>query len=693
MSRKKTHEEFVEEMQTVNPNIKIMSKYDGANKKVRCNCLICGNDWLAKPSPLLHKSGCPICGRKKANKKITKSHEQFVTEVSDKNPNVKIIGRYTNSKSKLKCLCKICNSEWMAVAEDLLLGHGCPICGRQKMIKKSTKSQETYLSELQFSHPNIKLVGKYINMSTPTSHQCSKCDYIWDMKPSKIYYSGEICPVCNNSVVKVGVNDLWTTHPEIAKMLKNPEDGYNNTSSSSKKVDWECQNCHSAIKNKRINYVVQYKLSCPYCADGISYPMKFVVSALKQLGINFDTEVTFKEWTFCFNNYNYKPRYDIVFENSGKKYIIEVDGGLHNRVYKSSKKSLEEVKYIDKMKTYLAKENGYVMIRIDCNESDMIYIKTSILSSKLNELFDFSYVDWEQCHKDALSSKVKEVCDYWNQLENPSVNKVFAELKLPRSTVQRWLKKGALAGMCNYDPFEERIKSNKYSKHKIYKKVVCLNTHTVYDSITKASEYYNITSGSISNACKGKISFAGRDSNTKEPLLWMYYKDYQKMSKSDIDSYIKSKIIKATEKHSVAKRIICLTTDKCFVSATEASNYYNISESGIRNCCKGKYAYSGHLDDGTKLIWMYLDDYNILNEEEKKNKLNCQHHNSRKVICVNTLEVFDSMKEAGEYYNVYPENISHCCRNNQFHTGVDNKTGEKLSWMYYEDYLREKEAI
>ena len=196
----------------------------------------------------------------------------------------------------------------------------------------------------------------------------------------------------------------------------------------------------------------------------------------------------------------------------------------------------------DVKKDMLAKENGYVMIRLDCNESDMIYIKTSILSSKLNELFDFSYVDWEQCHKDALSSKVKEVCDYWNQLENPSVNKVFAELKLPRSTVQRWLKKGALAGMCNYDPFEERIKSNKYSKHKIYKKVVCLNTHTVYDSITKASEYYNITSGSISNACKGKISFAGRDSNTKEPLLWMYYKDYQKMSKSDIDSYIKSKI-------------------------------------------------------------------------------------------------------------------------------------------------------
>lgn len=683
MSKRKTHEEFVEEMSEINSNIEFLSNYITANEKIKCKCKICNNIWDVKPSSLLNGIGCRVCGYDRLSNKLRKSHEEFVEEMFHKNSNIKIIGMYKNSKTKVECLCKICSNKWMGSPDYLLKKHNCPKCERKRIIKNYTKSQDAYVQELHNAHPDIILVGEYKNMSTKTLHKCLKCNYEWDMKPSKIYYKGNACPVCNKSVLKVGINDFWTTNPDIAKLLLNPQDGYENTSSSSKKVDWKCPDCNSIIKNKRINYVLFYRLSCPYCADGISYPMKFVISALKQLKVNFDTEVTFKNWTFPFKGYNYEPRYDIVFD----KYIIEVDGGLHKRVYKSSTKSLDDIKYIDAMKDKLARDNNYELIRIDCCESNMDYIKNNITNSDLNILFDLSKVDWTECHKYAISSKVKEVCDYWNRLESPSVNKVVADLKLPRSTVQRWLKKGASAGMCNYDPYEERIKRNKYSKTKLYKKVVCLNTHIVYDSIVEASEYYNIIPGSISNVCKGKMSFAGRDSNTKEPLLWMYYSDYQKMSKSDIDLHIKSKIIKATEKHSVAKRIICLTTDKCFASATDASNYYNISESGIRNCCKGKYAYSGHLDDGTKLVWMYLDDYNTLTEEEKKNKLNYQHHNSRKVICINTLEVFDSMQEAGKYYNVYPENISNCCRNNKFHTGVDKTTGEKLSWMYYEDYL------
>ena len=58
MSRKKTHEEFVEEMKIVNPNIKIVSRYQSAQEKVMCNCLICDNDWPAKPNNLLNYKGC-----------------------------------------------------------------------------------------------------------------------------------------------------------------------------------------------------------------------------------------------------------------------------------------------------------------------------------------------------------------------------------------------------------------------------------------------------------------------------------------------------------------------------------------------------------------------------------------------------------------------------------------------------------
>ena len=52
---------------------------------------------------------------------------------------------------------------------------------------------------------------------------------------------------CNDSLgkcfAKKGINDLWTTCPEVAQLLLNPEDGYKLTKSSGKHVDFKCPNC------------------------------------------------------------------------------------------------------------------------------------------------------------------------------------------------------------------------------------------------------------------------------------------------------------------------------------------------------------------------------------------------------------------------------------------------------------------
>lgn len=63
----------------------------------------------------------------------------------------------------------------------------------------------------------------------------------------------------------------------------------------------------------------------------------------------------------------------------------------------------------------------------------------------------------------------------------------------------------------------------------------------------------------------------------------------------------------------------------------------------------------------------------------------------KKVICLNTLEVFDSVKEAQERYNI-SNGVSKCCRGQGYKTvGKHPITGERLKWMYYEDYLKGEE--
>ena len=56
-----------------------------------------------------------------------------------------------------------------------------------------------------------------------------------------------------------------------------------------------------------------------------------------------------------------------------------------------------------------------------------------------------------------------------------------------------------------------------------------------------------------------------------------------------------------------------------------------------------------------------------------------------KIVCLNTNEVFNSIKEAEDIYNI--KNISGCCIGQIKSAGKHPKTKESLVWRYYEDYI------
>lgn len=61
--------------------------------------------------------------------------------------------------------------------------------------------------------------------------------------------------------------------------------------------------------------------------------------------------------------------------------------------------------------------------------------------------------------------------------------------------------------------------------------------------------------------------------------------------------------------------------------------------------------------------------------------------NSKKVICLNTLEVFDSAVEASNSKSADYSKLCMCCRNKRATSGKD-KDGNLLTWMYYSDYIK-----
>ena len=68
MGKRRTHDDFINDLALINEDIQILSVFNGVMKPIDCKCFIDGNEWTTLPSRLLLGSGCPICARKKLQK-------------------------------------------------------------------------------------------------------------------------------------------------------------------------------------------------------------------------------------------------------------------------------------------------------------------------------------------------------------------------------------------------------------------------------------------------------------------------------------------------------------------------------------------------------------------------------------------------------------------------------------------------
>ena len=204
------------------------------------------------------------------------------------------------------------------------------------------------------------------------------------------------------------------------------------------------------------------------------------------------------------------------------------------------------------------------------------------------------------------------------------------------------------------------------------KKVVCINTGEIFHSIDEATKKYNIGIGLIGRNCKGQRKSAGKLNGNS--LKWMFKEEYDKLSKEKQEQL----------KHqSTQKRIICLNTREEFYSNADAARKYNLPSDNISSCCNNKSYSAGELN-GEPLVWMNIKDYKKLSEDEICAILKKRSTTKRKkVICINTGEIFDSVRDASRKY--HSKNISACCLGKLNSAG--ELDGKKLHWMHYNEYI------
>ena len=268
--------------------------------------------------------------------------------------------------------------------------------------------------------------------------------------------SGAGCAICSkNGFIAPHINSIHALVPFVEKFLINKDDALKYAPNSTLKLKCKCINCGREYERScaKLTY---YGVPC-ICDDGFSYPEKFMFKALQQLKINFKPQYYLQDSLY---------RYDFYLIDYN--IILEVNGIQH---YKQ-KWERNEVENDANKKEFAFScgftEDNYIVL--DCRESNLRFIKSSILNSKLNEIFCFNDVDFTLCAEFASSNLSKTASDLWN--DGQTVKQISEELKLHKHTVIAYLKQGNENKWCVYNVGDgvKRYAENKKLKNIIDQK-------------------------------------------------------------------------------------------------------------------------------------------------------------------------------------------------------------------------------
>lgn len=245
-----------------------------------------------------------------------------------------------------------------------------------------------------------------------------------------------------------------------------------------------------------------------------------------------------------------------------------------------------------------------------------------------------------------------------------------------------------------YDPEIDYLNDKPKFEKSDDERVVCINTLEVFENEEEAIKWCGVNATSLyrSLADKGLKRSVGTHPITKEKLHWKYVWRCSFEEAKELNQQLK---VKPPEK----KGIICLNTLQVFSTATEAAKWCKARSSTIYSSCgedNYKRGAGRHPKTGERLFWFnykYYDpnrDYN-LEELKKGTSIKVREEQlgkSEKVICLNTLEVFENALKASEKYGISALTIHRSTQPSRERqsAGHHPETGESLYWMLYDVY-------
>lgn len=324
---------------------------------------------------------------------------------------------------------------------------------------------------------------------------------------------------------------------------------------TNKNVLFKCPNCGKEKYLKPMNLLKQ-GLACPYCSKGTSYPELFMMAYLEVKGIKYEYQKVFQDLPnrrFDF----YLPELNKIIETHGEQHFYTTKSSVWKDTYIKTKQSDEE-------KRLHCHSKGISLIEIDCRKSTFEFIKNQISYSTLpnivlgeegsitnliqkNRMYDIKGIT----NQYVKGIKIKDIAKEYNLSENTISNilkRNNIEILKPNSPTRMFYGRTKLNYRDLYDVDgivslyrqnktlievaetynvsrqtvtrilkSEGVKSNEKTK----RKVKCITTNTIYDSISEASKSMNVSMKHLSY-CLRKREGICISNLSGEKLMWEY---------------------------------------------------------------------------------------------------------------------------------------------------------------------------
>ena len=254
-----------------------------SGKKVWWKCPVCGFQWESQIAIRTSGHGCPECGRRIAKEKrlkqraeknnLKKEWPELAKEWNyEKNGALKPEDISSSSKTVVWWKCEK-GHEWKQSINSRTGNKSkCPVCNRSGRVLKGLNDFGTlypqYSKEWNYERNDLTPFDYPSTYQKPVWWKCEK-GHEWKQPiASRTRTDHSKCPVCSNRKLLKGFNDLQSKYPDIAKEWDygiNEEDPSEIKYNSSKKVGWICSVCGNHYEQKIIDRTYK-NTGCPNCA-------------------------------------------------------------------------------------------------------------------------------------------------------------------------------------------------------------------------------------------------------------------------------------------------------------------------------------------------------------------------------------------------------------------------------------------